>query len=41
MDMDEPALRAELDGCLLTEAEMSGGPVAWRELHDPFPAWHD
>ena len=37
--MDEAALRRDLDGCLLTEAEMRGGPKAWRRLPDPFPTW--
>ena len=28
-----------LDRCLLTDAEMSVGPEAWKTLDDPFPAW--
>lgn len=34
--LDAPALRAELDGCLLTEAE-SG--MDWSGTPDPFPDW--
>jgi G3E family GTPase len=37
--MDEWALREKLDRCLLTAAEMRGGPNAWRALADPFPVW--
>jgi G3E family GTPase len=37
--MDEADLRGRLQWCLLTDEEMSAGPSAWRELHDPFPAW--
>jgi G3E family GTPase len=37
--MDERALRAALDACLLDEAEMAKGPAAWAALPDPFPAW--
>jgi G3E family GTPase len=37
--MDEAALRRKLDACLLTEAEMRGGPKAWARLPDPFPPW--
>ena len=39
-DMDEKAIRAELDACLM--ALPSSGRVdtkAWRALPDPFPAW--
>ncbi|MET3515368.1 G3E family GTPase [Pseudacidovorax sp. 1753] len=39
MDMDEAALRARLDACLLTDAEMARGPEAWLRYDDPFPAW--
>ncbi|WP_240791184.1 GTP-binding protein [Roseomonas sp. AR75] len=37
--MDEPRLRRRFDACLLTEAEMRGGPKAWAKLPDPFPRW--
>ena len=37
--VDEAALRRDLDACLLTPAERSGGPRAWASLPDPFPAW--
>lgn len=39
MGVDEAALRAKLDACLLNDAEMAGGVEAWRAMHDPFPAW--
>lgn len=37
--MDEPSIRAELDQCLLSNAEMSLGPKGWCKLQDPFPVW--
>ena len=39
IDVDEGAMRATLDACLLTDAEMSTGAEAWRRLKDPFPLW--
>jgi len=39
MGMDEAALRARLDACLLDDAELALGPAGWRSLPDPFPAW--
>jgi G3E family GTPase len=39
MDMDEAALRARFDACLLTDAEMAQGPKAWQRWHNPFPDW--
>jgi len=39
--MDEATLRRSLDACLLTDAEMRGGPKAWARLPDPFPRWRD
>lgn len=39
MDMDERALRAGLDACLLTEDEMSLGPDAWQQWPTPFDEW--
>jgi G3E family GTPase len=41
MGMDEPALRARLDACLLTDEEWALGESGWRALTDPFPPWHD
>lgn len=35
--MDEAALRAELDGCLIAEVDFR--PERWRELPDPFASW--
>ncbi len=37
--LDEARVRAELDACLLDDAELGQGPVAWQGLDDPFPAW--
>ncbi|MDW8298064.1 MAG: zinc metallochaperone GTPase ZigA [Anaerolineae bacterium] len=37
--LDQIALRAGLDACLLTDAEMALGVRAWRRFHDPFPRW--
>jgi len=39
IDMDEARIKADLDSCLLSDAEFSLGPAVWRELPDPFPAW--
>ncbi|MCK6524768.1 zinc metallochaperone GTPase ZigA [Myxococcota bacterium] len=39
IEMDEAALRAGLDACLLTDAELAAGPAAWAEYEDPFSAW--
>ncbi len=39
--MDEAALRAGLDRCLLTDAELELGPEGWRAFGDPFPSWGD
>jgi G3E family GTPase len=39
MDMDEAALRARFDACLLTDAEMAQGPKAWKRWHNPLPDW--
>lgn len=37
--MDEAALRAALDACVLTDAEVEQGKAAWRKYPDPFPRW--
>jgi G3E family GTPase len=39
--LDEPALRAALDACLLTDAELATGDPqrGWPGLPDPWPAW--
>jgi G3E family GTPase len=36
---DPDAMNARLDACLLTDAEMQTGPVAWARLPDPFAPW--
>jgi G3E family GTPase len=40
-NIDFVRLAAELDACLLTDAEMAQGVEAWRQLPDPFGPWHD
>jgi G3E family GTPase len=37
--MDEAALRAGLDACLLTDNEMAAGPQGWSAFSDPFGEW--
>lgn len=37
--LDFARLHAELDACLLSEAEMALGEQAWLALDDPFDAW--
>jgi G3E family GTPase len=39
IDMDEAALRARLDACLLNDTEYASSPAAWTQLPDPFPRW--
>lgn len=39
IDLDEAALRARLDACLLNDTEFRQGVDSWRQLPDPFPAW--
>ena len=39
VNMDEAGWRAQLDACLLNDAEMALGVQGWRALADPFPAW--
>jgi len=41
VDMDEAAIRAALDACLIDEATFAKGPHAWASLPDPFPAWRE
>ena len=37
--LDETAIRAALDACLLSDAEMAGGPAVWATFADPLPEW--
>jgi G3E family GTPase len=39
VSMPEPKLRAMLDACLLTDAEMELGVEAWLQFSDPIPKW--
>lgn len=38
-NLDERAIRADLDACLLDSSEMRMGPLGWAQLADPFPEW--
>ncbi|MBT2294995.1 zinc metallochaperone GTPase ZigA [Pseudomonas fluorescens] len=40
-NIDFTQLTAELDACLLSDAEMALGVDSWRLLPDPFGPWHD
>jgi len=40
-NIDFAQLTAELDDCLLTDAEMALGAQGWRLLPDPFGPWHE
>ena len=37
--LNQAVIRAALDGALVTEVEMLGGPVAWAKIRDPLPEW--
>lgn len=39
MHMNQAAIIAAFDACLLTDAEIALGMDAWRQFSDPFPAW--
>ena len=39
IEMDPPGLRARLQACLLSDAEMAQGPAGWLRMADPFPLW--
>ncbi|QUG73585.1 GTP-binding protein (plasmid) [Erwinia sp. E602] len=39
MQMDEAALRRQLDAALLTDNEMALGPQGWQFFSDPVPEW--
>ena len=38
-DMDQAALVAAFDACLLTDAEWALGPEGWLSFADPFSDW--
>jgi G3E family GTPase len=40
IDLDEAALTARLDACLLTDTELATGLETWSDLPDPWPAWY-
>lgn len=40
-NIDFAQLTAELEACLLSDAEMAQGIEAWRTLPDPFGPWHE
>ncbi|KAB8145620.1 GTP-binding protein [Chloroflexia bacterium SDU3-3] len=37
--LDRERITALLDACLLTDAELAGGQLAWQALEDPFGSW--
>jgi G3E family GTPase len=39
IEVDQAALTAALDACLLTDDEMAAGPEAWADYDDPFGEW--
>ena len=39
--IDFALLTAELDACLLSDAEMALGTEGWKQLSDPFGEWHE
>lgn len=39
IDLDPGTIRAQLDACLLTDAEVAAGAESWQSLSDPFPCW--
>ena len=38
-NLDAARLTANLNACLLTDHEFVDGPIEWKSLDDPFPAW--
>jgi len=40
-DLDEAAMTAAMDACLLTDDEMQKSQKAWAQLSDPFPIWQE
>ena len=41
MDMDQDALTAQFDACLLTDDEMALGANEWEKFDNPFTGWTD
>ncbi|MCD4685920.1 MAG: GTP-binding protein [Anaerolineae bacterium] len=41
LHMDHAAITAQLNACLLTNAEITQGRAVWADYDDPFPAWDD
>lgn len=39
VDMDEAAIRARLDSCVVTGREFEKGPKKWAHFRDPLPEW--
>ena len=39
IEMDQALIRARLDACLLTDAEMALEPARWSTMVDPFAPW--
>jgi hypothetical protein len=39
IDMNQETIVGMLDGCLLSEDEISGGEIKWKQFNDPFSPW--
>lgn len=39
--LNEHGIRAQLDACLLSDAELLAGQSVWNTLPDPFPSWSE
>ena len=39
LHMDNDAVRAAMEACLLTDKEMKLGPDVWAKFDDPWPEW--
>jgi hypothetical protein len=39
VELDEATVRAKIDACLLTDAEMTQTVSDWLAYDDPFPSW--
>ncbi|HEX4630871.1 MAG TPA: GTP-binding protein [Chthoniobacterales bacterium] len=39
LGVDQDTLQQQVNGCLLTDEEMAGGPDSWQSFADPFPSW--
>ena len=40
-NLDETAMKKDLDECLVSEDDMLKGEEFWTNLYDPFPPWQE